>query len=154
MTQVINLMTGERTEVGGYSLTTALYAARLIKQGMSPTLLAMVPEGCLTQWRTRLDYGNLSMCFMDKFCAGLPCIEAGDRYMHYKGIEVEIMAVCRHTETKEMMVTYREINDPRPLSHPYRHNVWTRPLGMFFEDVFTPGGPVPRFKFLTTGGKS
>ena len=145
MTQIINLMTGDRSDVP-FSPTTALYAARLIKQGLDPAVLAMVPEGCVTQWRKRLNYGRLSLSFMDEFCVGLPCIEAGDRYVHYKGIEVEILAVCRHTETHELLVSYRETQQTLPKSHPYHDAVWARPLGMFFEDVFLPTGTEPRFR--------
>ena len=148
MTQVVNLTTGDRTDVQGYSPTTALYAARLLKQGMTPALLALVPEGCLRQWRKRLEYGRLSMVFMDEFCTGIPAVDPGDRFMHYKGIEVETIAISIHTETKELMVVYRELRDDRPLSHPYKNAIWSRPLGMFFEDVFLPTGPVPRFKRL------
>ncbi|GAA6146407.1 DUF1653 domain-containing protein [Thalassolituus maritimus] len=62
------------------------------------------------------------------------------RYRHYKGQEYEVFGLVRHSETEEWLVHYRTLYGD--FSH------WVRPLTMFTEDVKTPDGPQPRFRYL------
>ncbi|MEC8524305.1 MAG: hypothetical protein CSH37_04925 [Thalassolituus sp.] len=62
------------------------------------------------------------------------------RYRHYKGQEYEVFGLVRHSETEEWLVHYRTLYGD--FSH------WVRPLTMFTEDVETPDGPQPRFRYL------
>lgn len=58
-------------------------------------------------------------------------------YRHYKGNLYEVLALARHSETREHMVVYRAL---------YREGgVWARPLVMFCETVLVDGKSVPRF---------
>ncbi len=66
----------------------------------------------------------------------LPQIQTG-RYRHYKGGEYAVIGVARHSETLELMVVYRPINDDI--------GWWVRPLAMFFGDVDIDGVCQPRF---------
>lgn len=49
---------------------------------------------------------------------------AGEKYRHFKGIEIEIIAVGKDTETLEEMVVYTHDDE-----------VWIRPLNMFMSKV-------------------
>ena len=49
----------------------------------------------------------------------------GDHWQHFKGRKYEILWICMHTETKEEMVVYREVDETG--------NVWVRPMQMFLE---------------------
>ncbi|WP_410623708.1 DUF1653 domain-containing protein [Amycolatopsis sp. cmx-8-4] len=64
------------------------------------------------------------------------------RYVHYKGNEYEVLGVASHSETEEQLVVYRALYGERGL--------WVRPEAMFTETVGTPGGPVPRFRRVTS----
>lgn len=64
------------------------------------------------------------------------------KYKHYKGGEVEVIGVGKHSETLEEMVVYSHAEaDGIP-------GLWVRPLKMFLEDVEVEGIKVPRFKYL------
>jgi hypothetical protein len=71
--------------------------------------------------------------------APLPPLRPG-RYRHYKGGEYEVIAVARHSETREPRVVYR------PLSG--EGGWWVRPHAMFVEDVVVDGLRQPRFAFV------
>jgi hypothetical protein len=60
------------------------------------------------------------------------------RYRHFKGNEYELLSVARHTETAELLVVYRAVDDPSC--------IWVRPLPMFLDLVDSPAGPHPRFQ--------
>jgi Protein of unknown function (DUF1653) len=60
------------------------------------------------------------------------------RYRHFKGDEYELLSVGAHTETEELLVVYRSIDEPE--------KIWIRPLQMFVEPVDQPCGRVPRFR--------
>jgi len=62
------------------------------------------------------------------------------RYRHYKGKEYEVLGVGRHSETLEEMVIYRALYG--------EHDLWVRPLQMFFETVEFEEKRVPRFEYL------
>jgi hypothetical protein len=48
-----------------------------------------------------------------------------------------VLSVGTHTETEEVLVVYRSLDDPEL--------IWVRPLQMFTSEVERPGGPSPRF---------
>ena len=56
-------------------------------------------------------------------------------YQHYKGPNYEVIGVCRHSETLEELVVYRDKNN----------DLWVRPLAMFGENVVVNGKELPRF---------
>lgn len=60
-------------------------------------------------------------------------------YIHYKNIEVKLLAIARHSETLEELAVYQHVDDG---------NYWVRPLKMFSEEVEVNGELRPRFKFL------
>lgn len=66
----------------------------------------------------------------------LPDLPRG-RYRHYKGRPYQVVDLCRHSETLEVLVLYRPLYGEGAL--------WVRPYAMFVETVIVDGGPVPRF---------
>ena len=58
-------------------------------------------------------------------------------YRHFKGGLYMILEECKHSETQEEMVVYKNLKD---------NQIWVRPKYMFFENV-KPGKP--RFKEIT-----
>lgn len=66
----------------------------------------------------------------------------GKRYRHYKGREYVVLALGRHSETQEELVTYQgQYNDPEFGNNP----VWVRPRAMFEDVVVLNGETVQRF---------
>lgn len=59
------------------------------------------------------------------------------KYKHFKGAEVEVIGVAKHSETLEEMVVYRHDGD-----------LWARPVEMFEETVEVDGVIMPRFEFI------
>lgn len=59
------------------------------------------------------------------------------KYKHFKGAEVEVIGVAKHSETLEEMVVYRHDSE-----------LWVRPVKMFQEEVGVDGQLVPRFEFI------
>lgn len=66
-------------------------------------------------------------------------IETG-LYEHYKGMRYKVMGVARHSETLEEYVVYQALYGA--------HDLWIRPLKMFFETITVDGKPVPRFRHV------
>ena len=64
------------------------------------------------------------------------------RYRHYKGPEYRVICLAKHTETKEDLVIYMDLNDNKP------SKFWVRPLAMFVEDVEANGQTMLRFEYL------
>ena len=62
---------------------------------------------------------------------------APGRYRHYKGMDYEVVAVARHSESLEPMVVYRALYGEGGL--------WVRPFAMFCEMVVVDGVAVRRF---------
>lgn len=60
-------------------------------------------------------------------------------YRHYKGAYYVVVAVSRHSETLEWLVTYRLVDNEKAKSGEPRQ-FWTRPLSMFVE-AMPDGGP-------------
>lgn len=59
------------------------------------------------------------------------------KYKHFKGAEVEVIGIAKHSETLEEMVVYRHDGE-----------LWVRPLKMFEEAVEVDGVIMPRFEFI------
>lgn len=59
------------------------------------------------------------------------------KYKHFRGMEVEVIGIAKHSETLEEMVVYRHDGE-----------LWVRPIKMFEEEVEVNGVMVPRFKFI------
>lgn len=53
-------------------------------------------------------------------------VKIGKVYRHFKGIEIKIIALGKHTETLEELVIYEELDS---------HEIWVRPLAMFLSKV-------------------
>ena len=47
-------------------------------------------------------------------------IKVGDKFRHFKGFEIEIIGIGKHTETLEELVIYKHNNE-----------IWARPKEMF-----------------------
>jgi hypothetical protein len=58
-------------------------------------------------------------------------------YRHYKGKDYRVIGLCRHSETQEWLVLYRQLYGDLAL--------WVRPAGMFIETVTIDGKTIPRF---------
>lgn len=66
----------------------------------------------------------------------LPVLPPG-RYRHYKGQPYQVVELCRHSETQEVLVLYRQLYGDGAL--------WVRPYAMFVEDVVVDGKSMARF---------
>ena len=64
------------------------------------------------------------------------------RYKHFKGHEIKVICVAKHTETEEDMVVYEH------LGHNEKSKMWVRPAKMFLEQVNREGYKGPRFAWL------
>ena len=45
--------------------------------------------------------------------------QPGERYQHYKGGQYEIVCMCNHTETNEVLVVYRSLSFGGFHARPY-----------------------------------
>ncbi len=61
-------------------------------------------------------------------------------YQHYSGNYYNVMGLCRHSESLEIMVVYQA------LYGDYR--LWVRPIDLFLSTVEDNGETQPRFKFI------
>lgn len=60
------------------------------------------------------------------------------QYRHYKGGLYEVIdSGVTHTESGEILVVYRSLEDGK---------VWARPLSIFFGEAIVDGKRVPRFE--------
>lgn len=55
-------------------------------------------------------------------------IEKGQKYLHFKGKEVEILELGKHSETLEEYVIYIHTDEENP-------TIWIRPIEMFQSKV-------------------
>jgi len=69
----------------------------------------------------------------------LPPLATG-RYRHYKGGEYEVFALCRHSETEEVLVFYRPLYGDS--------GWWVRPYEMFTGTLEVDGVTRKRFEFI------
>lgn len=68
-------------------------------------------------------------------------VQPGSIYEHFKrGDRYRVVAVAFDHETHEKLVVYRALYGT--------NDVYVRPYAMFIEEVATPAGRVPRFRFL------
>ena len=65
-------------------------------------------------------------------------VEPG-RYRHFKGMNILVLGVAKHSETLEDLVVYVELENEMSA-------LWVRPAKMFLEKVEVNGKKVPRFK--------
>ncbi|MEO6280050.1 DUF1653 domain-containing protein [Roseateles sp.] len=72
----------------------------------------------------------------------LPTLAPG-RYRHYKGSEYEVFALCRHSETEEVLVFYRPLYGDS--------GWWVRPYDMFMGTLAVDGVMRKRFEFVGQG---
>lgn len=68
-------------------------------------------------------------------------IISGQKWLHFKGGLYETLCVSKHTETNEKLVTYFKVNKPS--------DIYTRPLGMFLDNVIRPDYGGPRFTLVS-----
>ena len=61
------------------------------------------------------------------------------KYQHFKGGQVEVLGVAKHSETLEEFVAYKELSTGE---------IWIRPVKMFLEEVTLGDRKVPRFKYV------
>ena len=66
-------------------------------------------------------------------------------YRHFKGGEYELLSVARHSETEELLVVYRSVED--------QETIWVRPLEMFTELVEHGDTKLPRFERISDSSK-
>ncbi len=59
-------------------------------------------------------------------------------YEHFKGQRYEVFGVARHSETEEVLVSYRKLYDD--------YSFWVRPVDMFTGDVQRGEYSGPRFR--------
>ena len=59
-------------------------------------------------------------------------------YKHFKGGKYRVLGVAKHSETKEELVVYQNINSGE---------LWVRPVEIFVGGVEVDGKMVKRFKF-------
>lgn len=63
------------------------------------------------------------------------------KYRHFKGHEVEVIGVAKHSENPdEEFVVYKHLHEG--------HELWVRPVLMFLENVERDGYNGPRFKYI------
>ena len=62
------------------------------------------------------------------------------KYRHFKGMEYEVIALAKHSETQEALVVYRALYGEK--------QVWVRPASMWNETVERDGKTYKRFDFI------
>lgn len=60
------------------------------------------------------------------------------KYRHFKGMEYEVLAIARHSETENAMVVYRALYGD--------YGVWVRPAEMWNEEIYRDGRMFKRFE--------
>lgn len=67
-------------------------------------------------------------------------VEVGKKYKHFKGIEIEVLGIAKHSETLENLVIY---------THLGTGDMWARPEEMFLseEDVTNKAGNITGQKY-------
>lgn len=67
------------------------------------------------------------------------------RYKHFKGGDYLVLGEATHSETKELLVVYRDLNKDK--------RMWARPKKQFLEEVEFdgPDGKLRRARFVYVG---
>ncbi|MDF2615020.1 MAG: hypothetical protein K0S71_2806 [Clostridia bacterium] len=60
------------------------------------------------------------------------------RYRHFKGMEYEVIALAKHSETLEDMVVYKALYGD--------YGIWVRPAAMWQEEITRDGNTFKRFE--------
>ena len=66
-------------------------------------------------------------------------IHVGRFYKHYKGGKYEVLAIGMHSETKEKLVIYRNLE---------HGSIWVRPASMWFDSISDGYATTDRFTLL------
>lgn len=69
-------------------------------------------------------------------------IKSGQIWKHFKGFEIKIICIAKHSETEVEHVVYDHMGSDS------RSEFWVRPKDMFLENVERDGKIFPRFEFL------
>lgn len=64
------------------------------------------------------------------------------KYRHFKGMEYNVIAIAKHSETLEDMVVYEALYDNKV------SKIWVRPLKMFLETIEKDGKTFKRFEYI------
>lgn len=64
------------------------------------------------------------------------------KYKHFKGCEVKVIGIAKHSETEEDMVVYEHTGD-----NP-KFKLWVRPATMWFDHIERDGYSGPRFVWI------
>jgi hypothetical protein len=64
------------------------------------------------------------------------CPKPGERYRHYKGMEVEVLQISLNEANMEPLVTYRDLPSG---------NVWTRSVQSFNECMYNGDSKDPKY---------
>ena len=97
-------------------------------------------------WITPAEIGNYEFCPADVEILGKIRQEYAEsavrigKYRHFKGMEYEVIAVAKHSETLEPMVVYRALYG--------EHDVWVRPASMWNQTVERDGQTFQRFTYI------
>lgn len=67
------------------------------------------------------------------------------KYIHYKGMIVDVIGVALHSETMEKMVVYSHADHVKGQG---ADTLWVRPLEMFLETIEKDGKKMPRFEYI------
>ncbi|MDO8574023.1 MAG: DUF1653 domain-containing protein [bacterium] len=63
------------------------------------------------------------------------------KYWHYKGREIIVTGIVKHSETLEELVLYKHTDEAKPV-------LWVRPKEMFLETVEHEGRVIKRFEYI------
>lgn len=72
-------------------------------------------------------------------------MKPGQKYKHFKGMIVEIIAVATDSETMEEIVIYKH---PDPIKGKEANTIWARPRKMFEETIEKDGKQIKRFELI------
>lgn len=67
------------------------------------------------------------------------------KYRHFKGEEVEVIGVAKHSETLEELVVYKTLGESKGFP---AGTMWARPVKMFLEKVERDGEAMKRFEYI------
>lgn len=75
-------------------------------------------------------------------------IKIGATYRHFKGRNVQVLGLARHSETLEEFVYYVHEDEVVPAGAPKDTaptKYWVRPVSMWFDEIDRPDYKGPRF---------